>query len=101
MWHSCLFDGLSAGGCLWVAEKPFALLYKEMGYLWDRGNPQPFLSNFKYGDKENSSNAPGSSLTNAKETRIKTWADRVDEFSSNLNEKNALSNDDGARFFVI
>ena len=51
--------------------------------------------------KENTNNAPGSSLTNAKETKIKTWADRVEEFSSNLNEKNAFSSDDGARFFII
>ena len=102
MWHSCLFIGLSVGGCLWVAEKPFALPNKEMGYLWDRGNPQPFLSfSIMETNTENTSNAPGSSLVNAKKTRITTWADRVEEFSSNLNEKNAFSNDDGARFFII
>ena len=33
---------LSVGGCLWVAEKLFVLPNKEMGYLWDRGNPQPY-----------------------------------------------------------
>ena len=101
MWHSCLFDGLSADRCLWVAEKPFALPNKEMGYLWDRGNPQPFYS-FSLMETiiENTSNAPGSSLINAKKSRITRWANRVEEFSSNLNEKNAFSNDDGARFFI-
>ena len=29
------------------------------------------------------------------------WADPVDEFSLNLNEKNAFSHDDGAYFFII
>ena len=35
-----LFINFSASWCLWEAEKPFGLLNKEMGYLWDRGKPQ-------------------------------------------------------------
>ena len=32
---------------------------------------------------------------------MNTWADRVEEFSSNVNENNAFSSDYGLRFFII
>ena len=102
MWHSCLSTGLSAGGCLWGAEKPFALPNKEMGYLWDRGNPQPFLIfSIKVTTLRKPNKAPGSSLiSSAQKANIKTWADIV-EFSFNLSENNAFSSDDGPCFFII
>ena len=50
----------------------------------------------------NSNNASGSSLNaNVSKNNVSSWADRVDEFSSTLQEKNAFSDDDGNRFFVI
>ena len=103
MWHSCLFEGLSAGGCLWVAEKPFALPNKEMGYLWVKGNPHLIFSlSIMVTKEENMNNAPGSSLNdNDASSNKKSWADRVQEFSSNLETNNTFCEDDGARFFVI
>ena len=50
--------------------------------------------------KGNENNASGSSL-NPNQSQKCSWANRVEEFSSNLNEKNAFTYDDGARFFVI
>ena len=50
----------------------------------------------------NKDNAPGSSLTaTAAKSKISTWAERVEEFTSNLNENNTFNNDDGARFFFF
>ena len=84
-----------------MAEKPFALPNKEMGYLWERGNPQPILFiSIMETIIGNKSNAPGlSQITNSSKTNANTWADHVDEFSQNLN--NAFSDDDGTRFFII
>ena len=50
----------------------------------------------------NSINASGLGQ-NAKEPYLKTksWADREEEFYSNLKEENAFSQQDGTRFFVI
>ena len=49
----------------------------------------------------NSNNASGSGLkVNAVTSKSKSWAERVDEFSSNLKEKNAFSNNE-ACFFII
>ena len=86
-----------------MAEKPFALPNKEMGYLWDRGNPQPIIIfSLMATTLRKSNNAPGSSLiSNASKTNMNTWADRVEEFSSNVNENNAFSSDYGLRFFII
>ena len=47
-------------------------------------------------------NTPGSSLlSNAPKINLNTWVDCVEEFSSNLNDNNAFSNDDGPHFFII
>ena len=103
MWYLYLFNGLSASWCLWVAEKPFALPNKEMGYLYDRGNPQPlsYLS-FMATTLGNSNNASGSGLiANAVNSKLKSWVDHGEEFSTNLNEENAFRSDDGPQFFVI
>ena len=52
--------------------------------------------------KENTNNASGSGLnTNAIKSNAKSWADRTEEFSSNLQQKNAFSDNEGPRFFVI
>ena len=86
-----------------MAEKPFALPNKEMGYLWDRGNAQP-LSYFSIMATTlgNSNNASGSGLNaNAMNSKLKSWDERVDEFSLNLEANNAFCDDDGTRFFVI
>ena len=49
----------------------------------------------------NSNNAPGSSQSVSNKTsKLKSWADRTEEFSSNLKENNAFFNH-GERFFVI
>ena len=103
MWHLYLFSSLPAGGCLWMAEKPFVMPNKEIRYLWDTGNPQPILNlSVKETIIGNNINAPILSFTiNASKTNNKTWVDRVDEFSLNLNEKNAFSDDDGVCFFII
>ena len=51
---------------------------------------------------EITSNASGSSQTAKNEnSKIKSWADRAEEFSINLKEKNAFTNLDGENFFVI
>ena len=50
----------------------------------------------------NSNNASGSGLNaNAATSKSKSWDERVDEFSSNLDANNAFCDDDGTRFFVI
>ena len=52
--------------------------------------------------KGNPNNASGSSLNaNVSKSNVNSWTDRVDEFSSTLQEKNAFCVDDGNRFFVI
>ena len=57
-----------------MAEKPFALPNKEMGYLWDRGNPQPFFSLLiMVADTGYSNNSSGSGLnTNIGKSEIKS-----------------------------
>ena len=103
MWYLYLFNGLSAGSCLLVAEKPFASPNKEMGYLWDRGNPQPFIFfSIMATINGNSCNATGSSQNaNNEISNIKSWADSSEEFSTNLKERNAFTNLSGELFFVI
>ena len=51
---------------------------------------------------ENSSSASGSSLNadNAK-PKAKSWADHVEKFSTNFNEENVFTSNDGPQFFVI
>ena len=52
--------------------------------------------------EENTNTAPGLSLhRNVSKTSVNSWADRVEEFSSTLLEKNAFNDYDGSRFFVI
>ena len=65
MWHSCLFEGLSADECLWIAEKLFALLIKEMEYLWNRGNSHLILFSLNHGYNNE----------NAARSNKKSWAD--------------------------
>ena len=86
MWILYLFNDLSAGGYLWVAEKPFALPNKEMGYLWVRGNPHLIYTfSIMVTTEENTTYAPGLSLNeNPDSSNKKSWAVRVQEFSSNL-----------------
>ena len=80
-----------------------ALPNKEMGYLWERGNCQPFLSiSNMEANIGNTNDAPGLIFaTNVPKNNVNTWADRQEEFSSNLSEKNTFSNDDGAHFVII
>ena len=101
MWYLYLFNGLPAGGCLWMAEKPFALPSKGMGYLWDRGNPQPFsYLSIMATTIGNLNNASDSGLSaNATTSKSKSWDERIDEFSSNCDYNNAFCNDDETRFF--
>ena len=82
-----------------MADKPFALPNKEMGYLWVRGNPQLIFSlSIMITVEENTNNAPISSLNeHAGSSNTKSWADRVQEFSSNL-ETNTFCDDDDACF---
>ena len=73
-----------------------------MGYLWDRGKPQP-LSYFSMMATilGNSNNASGSGQNaNAANSKLKSWDKRVDELLSNLKEKNAFANNE-ACFFVM
>ena len=93
-----------SGGCLWVAEKPFAMPNKEIGYLWDRGNPHLILYFLSIMATTiwKPNYAPGLNLiSNASKTNLNTWADCMEEFSSNLNDNNAFSNDGGPQFFII
>ena len=53
-------------------------------------------------NKGNEIIASSSRLSNTlNHAQTRCWADRVEEFSSNLNQKNAFINEDYAHFFVI
>ena len=115
-----VFLMVSVGGCLWVAEKPFALPNKEMGYLWDRGNNQPFSyfsimatisgnpnivsgSNLISNDAKSELKLVPSGVTSLTTESLgaiplgtlyslkKSWADQVEDFSSNLQSKNLFT----------
>ena len=52
--------------------------------------------------EENTNIVPGSSPNeNAASSAKKSWADRVQEFSSNLETNNTFCDDNGTRFFGI
>ena len=48
----------------------------------------------------NNTSISGFNVNSAK-SKTKFWADDLEEFSTNLNDKNAFANNDGKKFFAI
>ena len=84
-----------------MAEKPFSK--SENKIFVRQKNPSPVCNSntILLKTKRNANNASGPGLnTNANQLQIRSWADRVQKFSSSLNEKYAFSNDEEPRSFV-